>query len=188
MNDLQDEVVAVEGALVNGPLTLASVHVSGASTFAGPAVFSTTVTLGRNAAHLTHSANQAVASGAFTGLNWDTETYDPSGLHSTASNSSRITFAQSTGLWHVGAQVEWNTASTVGVRSCRLVLNDATNLAGQTSPGSGAADAHCISMLVRVTATTDYATVQVFQNSGSTNSIGVGGNYGQAFWAYKVSA
>jgi hypothetical protein len=222
INDLQNELTAVENALVNGPLTLpastvASLSVAGGSTFVGAVTmtggiastasfassvtFSSGVTINGAMAfgssgsftmprafvcRLTNSAAQNVNSGAFTGLNWDTETYDPSGVHSTSANSSRITFG-STGIWLVGASVEWSNGSTAGLRSLRIDLNDATHLGGSVAPGGGGADAQSVAVQLNVTAVTDWVTAVVFQTSGSTNSVGVGANYGTAFWAQKIT-
>lgn len=229
VNDLQDEVNAIETWAINGPVslpastianlsvtggsTMGTLNVTGGSTFAG-VTFGSTVNFGSSvtfssgvtlngavtfgssgtftmprgfACRLSHSAGQNVNNATFTGLNWDTETYDPSNLHSTSVNSSRITFG-STGVWMVGASAEWSNASSVGVRSLRVDLNDATHLAGTVAQGSGAGDAASVATSLLVTATTDYVTAVVFQNSGSTNSItGPASNYVSAFWAYKVT-
>src|SRR5690349_10471036 len=80
-----------------------------------PVTFSTTVTMASDvnvtgtlnavvpSVKVTHSADQAVATTTFTGLSWDTEAVDNAGMHSTSANSSRLTFAHSTGLYLVGA-------------------------------------------------------------------------------------
>ena len=130
VNDLQTEVTAIANALISGiahPVTLTSTNgltVGGVISGVVPTV------------KLTHSADQGIASGnAYTGLNWDTESLDNVGMHSTSANSSRITFASATGWYAVGASIEWNPNSS-GSRVVRLMLNDITGIAGDARHAS----------------------------------------------------
>ena len=186
INDLQDEVNAIEAGLLNAtaPLnssnsTVANLSVTGNSTIAGVQ----TVTGGR--VMLTHSAAQGIANSAFTALNWDTETSDASGLHSTSANSSRITFVVSSGLWMVGANVQWD-ASSGGIRVTRIIKNDLT-IEGATYIEKITNNANCaqsVSAMVLATSTSDYVTVDVFQSNGSTGSISSGA--ATRCWAFKL--
>lgn len=187
INDLQDEVAAIESALVNGPInlqasTLASLSVAGASTFAGTVTFSTTVVPTPPACRLSVSATVQVAAGAYIGINWDVEDYDPVNLHSTSANSSRITLG-STGAWMVGYNLEWN--ANVNERISRLMLNDLTPHGARVSSRNDL-NPHSACALIYASSATDYVTVQV-QPLTSTGSISVGGtNFGTNFWAYRV--
>lgn len=175
---------------VSGGSTLATLSVAGGSTFAGTITFSTYNVTPTPTVHLSNSANQNVNNSAYTGLNWDTEDTDAAGMHSTSANSSRITFAQSTGWYGVGANVEWNGNSS-GLRLVRLMLNDATAFGGQMSnaPVGGASMPQSVFGLVRATSTSDYVTASVFQNTGSTLSIQANSTlYGTQFWAFKVTS
>lgn len=213
INDPNAEIVAMETALVNGPInlpastlaslsvtagsTLTTLHVTGASTFAGPVVFSSAVTFGTNGAltaprapacHLTGSATMPVANGAWTGLSWDVETYD-SGLHSTGVNSSRIT-VDSTGLWLFGLDVTWS-ANSSNSRLAKINLNDSSGIAGGSVSGAGwpgGVVVQNITTLYPIRAATDYVTALVYQDSGSTGSVTPLSTVGSlAFWARKVS-
>src|SRR3990167_9718507 len=115
VNDLSAEITAIEDGYRNAvaPLnssgstvatlsvlshsTIAgSLHVVGNSTFDGDLVVTGTLTGGSQTApacKVTHAAATALAADTWTGLDWDTETYDSTGMHSTATNSSRLTFA-----------------------------------------------------------------------------------------------
>jgi hypothetical protein len=197
VTDLDNEVVALEQGLRNGtaPLnssnsTFAALSVAGDSTFTGSVTFSSRVNFRPAAIRLTHSTLTELANNTFAGLSWDTEGEDAFGMHSTSANSSRITFADSTGLYHVGASVEF-AASTVGARMVRLVLNDAqgigSQIATQESIVAGAPIPLSVSALVRASDTTDYVTVQAYQNTGSTLSVQNSTLHRTQFWAYKVS-
>jgi hypothetical protein len=202
-NGLQHAVTVSTGGLTvstgsfiaGGPSSLATLQVNGASTFVGPVTFSTVVTFSTTptltfpCVRLTHTADQAVGNASFTGLSWNTED-DNAGMHSTSANSSRITFAHSTGVYAVGASVEWNP-STSGYRVIRIMVNDVTGVVANLTPVSSVSALQmpmAVSGLVRAGSTTDYVTVQVFQNTGSTNSITNSTAYGTVFWCHKVSA
>jgi hypothetical protein len=188
---------------VGGPSSVATLQVNGTSTFTGGATFSGDLSIGGNLTvtgsfalstprvKVTHSANQEVANGAFAGLSWDTELYDSTGMHSTAANSSRITFA-STGVYHVGVAIVWNTVAATGARTVGLRLNDATGIAAQRVTGiSGFPTPLMVSADVRIASTADYVTAIAHQNSGSTLSVMADGGStlgATVFWARKVSS
>ena len=195
------------GALtVAGGSTLASLSVSGGSTVgtlnAGNSTMANLVVTGTltatllqtpTAVRLTHSVKTEVADNAWTGLNWDTELEDGSSMHSTTTNSSRITFAGSTGLYAVGASLEWSVTGLNGHRVVRFRVNDSSGVAGQGQLVSNAAAAvlpWSLTTLLRVADVTDYVTLLVLSNTGSTASIAPNSTAygGPLFWAYKVSS
>lgn len=140
------------------------------------------------AALVKHSANQETLNNAWTGLSWDTEVSDPQGMHSTAANSSRLTAVHSTGLYQVGANVNWN-ANSNGSRLLRILCNDSSAVAAnKVEQFSAAALGECVVGLARVADTTDYFTVQVLQNTGSTLSVTNSTTYATSFWIQKVSS
>jgi hypothetical protein len=177
-NDPDGEIAAVEDALINGPITLANVTVTGTVTGANARPPSCRVM---------HSTLQNVASDAFTGLDWDTEVIDASGMHSTGAGSSKMTFAGSSGMYVIGANVSWS-ANSSGVRIIRLVLNDSSGIAANLCAQGGAAELpQTVSCVFPITSSADYVTVQVYQNSGSTMSVANSTYYGMAFWAQRLS-
>ena len=225
INDLQDEVNAIEAGLLNGlahtltistggltvstgsvnlagPSSLATLQVNGASTFAGPVTLSSavtvngamtfgssgTVTLPRpSACRVTHSALTQIPGVSNTGLNWDTERFNTGAIHSTSVNSSRITFG-STGLWMVGANIEFSS-NVQGDPRVRIYLNDTNPIVAAAGPLVGSkAQILCPSGLWNVTAAADYITCVVDQTSGSTSRILLTADSSPEFWAFKVSA
>lgn len=110
INDLQDEITAIEDGILNGtaPLnssrsTLAALSVSGASTFTGTVLCSSLVHAPNQPRVSAYSsATQTLSSASTAVLTLDVEEYDIGGLHSTASNPSRITIpAGSSGVYDV---------------------------------------------------------------------------------------
>jgi hypothetical protein len=163
MNDVQDEINAIEDGYLNGTARLnagnstlanlsvtggttlaATLSVGGASTFVGNVTMNgsltVTGTFTANTAipnvRVSNSAAQGFSSGilSYQGLSWDTETYDANGMHSTAANSSRLVCAQSSGTYHIGGFANFPTnAGSQGQMILRLMVNDATVIAEQAS-------------------------------------------------------
>lgn len=194
---------------IGGPSSLATLSVSGGSTMAAMRVTSTasfdsSVTFAGNITvtgvvtaggynafdvprvRVSHSTTQALTASAWVGLSWDTETYDSTGLHSTASNSSQLSFANSTGVFMLGANLMVSVSGSPSIVAARFLLNSTTELA-RVDIGSGGSTDRGLSLVVtdRITSTADVVTVEVFHNSASTCSVS---SRGLAFWAHRVSS
>ena len=204
VNALQDEVTAIEDGYLNGTARLNSSHstvvalsVTGGSTFAGAATFSGAVTFAQSVTlprqpvcKVTHDAVQQIGNGAWTGLSWNTETEDSTGMHSTAVNSSRITLTSS-GVWQVCAQIEWLGNATPS-HAVRVFVNDTDAIAAESDAAQNI-DPFCQTAIgLYVTASTsDYVTVQVY-NNGSTGRVNAASSGtaqfgGPRFWAVRLS-
>lgn len=208
INPLGVEIAAIEDGLLNGlqhKLTLtAGLQVGTASTFVGNITASGDVavtgelTVGGQAiggrlpsAKVIPNADQGVQISGWTGLSWAAEIHDSTALHDTGVNSSRISLTSS-GLWMVGANVIWRLASTGGDVLTRIMLDDSTGIGGVVQPanhGGSTMMMQNVTALYYATDTTHYVTVQVYQNTGSTASVGIlNGFMGNShFWAQKVS-
>lgn len=192
VNDLQDEVSAIESGLLNGtaPLvasnaTLNGLQVTGTSTFTGDVVFTGTVsgigTATPPTVKVNNSADQQMSSGTWTGLSWDTEEYDSTGMHSTASNSSRLTFAGSTGIYNVGFSIE----SQNNVINARIMRNDSAVICKVVQTGQGPIAA---SVDLRAADVTDYVTLQVFATNSTGRILAQSTGVACVFWSHRVSA
>jgi len=125
VNDLQDEVNAIEAGYLNGTAnlnssgsTVASLSVSGGSTFAG---LVTGAAQPRCVAF--NSGAQSVNSGAATALTFDSEDVNVGNLHSTAANSSRVLIpAGSSGFYWIIGQAAF-TANSSGTRELDVAIN-----------------------------------------------------------------
>ena len=120
--------------------------------------------------NLFNSANIAIASGGWTALQFNTETYDQYGMHSTVTNTSRITCVVP-GKYVVDAGAEWASsvahASGAGIR---FLLNGATVIK-RFEFYSCDIRVMTISGLVHFTAADEYLEVQVIQNTGAPVNI-----------------
>jgi hypothetical protein len=119
------------------------------------------------------STAQAVATGTSTALTADSENYDSDAMHSTVSNTSRIT-AQEDGRYELTAMVFY--AAGTGRRVTSFLVNGTTALNGDsrvsavTGGAAGVTDQVSISRTVTLTAG-DYVEVRVNQNSGGNLNV-----------------
>lgn len=203
VNDLQDEVNAIEDGLRNGTAPLNSsnstfAHVSaghstlgnlngGDSTLSNLTVTGslTLASTSRAACHVSHSVDQNVNTGTVTGLNFNTIRFDTQNMHSTSVNSSRITL-KVPGIYVIGANVQWLNSSGGSVRELQLVVNDATLIADNEVSAVFATPIQHVTTTYQTTSTSDYVTVRVNQDSGSTMSIHAAAQYSPEFWVALV--
>jgi hypothetical protein len=119
------------------------------------------------AARVYHSADQALTSGNQVLLVFNSERFDAYAMHSTVSNTSRLT-CQRAGLYRISATVAV-TADATGYRQGVLLLNGATVIdVDRVLSVTVALDAVVKLGCVYQLALNDYVEVGVLQNSGST--------------------
>jgi hypothetical protein len=171
MNGVQDEIVAIESGVINGTARLNSsnLNVTGTSTFASRPV------MPPPAAVRVGLTSTLVVTGS-SALNWTKQDYAiNSSLHSTATNSSRLT-PDSTGVWQISANVIWRidgVASTGTNIVTQLLDSSGTEIGlarvvtGMTATEHG----QYISATKRVDVTGTWFSVTVSQAGGSSASI-----------------
>lgn len=144
----------------------------------------------RMAAKVTHNANQSIATGTLTALSFNSEMIDTNSLHSTITNTSRITvFPGGAGLWHVGYSVRWATNGT-GYRVATVLKNGSTSTyyAYSLLPGTSAGPiTQTGSDIIRLL-DNDYVEVRVEQTSGGALNV-EGDNVAAGlttFWAFRL--
>ncbi|MCR4339665.1 MAG: hypothetical protein NUW01_07240 [Gemmatimonadaceae bacterium] len=117
-----------------------------------------------------NSAAINVISGLTT-LTFDSELKDTDGIHSTASNTGRLT-AQTAGDYRITAAAIFSSNATGSQRQLRIILNGTTALIWQSAPPVGGGDRPGVNATCTVTlAVGDYVTVQTYQDSGSTLTV-----------------
>jgi microcompartment protein CcmK/EutM len=123
------------------------------------------------AARVTRTSGQGITHATFTTLNFNSERYDTSGMHSTASNLSRI-IAPVDGIYLVTAQIEWD-ASGAGTRILRLLRNGSTTLARDDRlPGTDRFNQPIVNLsTVASFSAGDFVEADVLQDSGGNLSI-----------------
>ena len=186
VNDIQDEVTAIEDGLLNGTAhfqssnsTLANLTVSGGSTLATLQVTGNStinelfVTKEPPFALVTQTAAVQVASATFTAVSFNTQTFlSTSTMHSTAANPTRLMPASS-GVYQIQGSVAWTDGTTAGIRLTDILLNSTTIVRRHNQPGArnaGTIMTQAVAATYRLQ-TTEWVELQVYQDSGSTSSL-----------------
>lgn len=113
---------------------------------------------------VTNSANQSIPNNTDTALTFDTETFDGAGMHSTSSNTSRITVNYPGRYFFAGGMLF--AGGSTGVRVAFLYKNGTTRIgevgqAGDVTNGNRLCPVGFADM-----AAGDYVELWVFQNNG----------------------
>jgi hypothetical protein len=116
-----------------------------------------------------HSTTQAIASGTKTGLVFDSERFDTDSMHSTTTNTGRIT-VNTAGLYLFSAHVGW-AANVTGFRIVYLTLNAGSDIAIQSTQVRSDGFLDFSVATIWKCAVADFVTVSVYQNSGSTINV-----------------
>lgn len=129
------------------------------------------------------AANQSLPNNAFTALTFDTEDVDTTGMHSTVSNTARLT-AVYPGWYDVDAIASQASVASATQRAVRFTVN------GTTLNGSGASvvgatqiiSIPCSPGLVFLNVG-DFTTVDMFHNTGGALNTAASGGYQPRFSA-----
>lgn len=178
VNDLQDEVNAVEDGYLNGTArlnssnsTVATLSVTGGSTFATRPVMPPT-----DAARVQLADALELAADSTTAVSWTTQAFQTnSSLHSTATNPMRLT-PQTTGVYWVSAQLGFAGAATSS--RCEFGIEDSSgaNIAFHEARTDGNSIVYGASGLKRFDVTGGWARVVVLSRT-STNRLSTGGSF-----------
>lgn len=122
-------------------------------------------------ARVYNSANISIAtSGTRQFLTFDSEWYDTGNLHSTTSNTGRLT-APTAGLYHVGAGIAF-AANATGYREIGLRVNGTDFILVQRTPSVGAvASTSIVATTIHQLDAGDYVEVGVVQTSGGALNV-----------------
>ena len=132
-------------------------------------------------ARVRNSSGEAVTSGIEATLTYDTEDFDTGGLHSTTTNTSRLT-APVAGKYLIMASAEW-ASNTSGRRLLIILLNGSTEIARDSVSPSNTGVFHPEQTVETVyqLAAGDYVEVMASQDSGSPLNVLVDGLASPAF-------
>jgi hypothetical protein len=178
---LMGSVVAASNLSVSGNL-----NVVGTSTFTGALFVATPPPCAR----VYNDAAIAIGTGTPTGLNFNAQRYTvPTSMHSTTTNSSRLT-APSSGVYLVTGHVQWaaGAGSTTGIKAVWIVENDNTIIAKQSQffDKSAAATVEQSVSAVWTLQANAYVTLRVQQDTGSTGSLTATASYSPEFTLTKI--
>ncbi len=130
-------------------------------------------------ARVYNSANEAITTATFTALTFDSERYDNGGLHSTVSNTSRLT-AQKAGAYSLWGNVYFD-ANATGLRQVRIKLNAVTWIAVESGlPQTDGTALLTVSTLHRLSVG-DYVELVVYQSSGGNLNVVASGDFSPEF-------
>ena len=126
------------------------------------------------------TGNNGLASGAWTRLTFDSESWDTDTMHDLITNPWKLTFVTG-GVYEIETHVEW-AANATGVRAIELEINNATGTQNGTlaidddrRPATSAAVATTTQIVKRYKAVAgDFASVFGFQNSGAGLNVNTG--------------
>lgn len=134
-----------------------------------------------NDADITTTTATAIA------LTFNSERFDNDNMHSTSTNTGRITI-RSSGIYLVGVNVQWNNNAT-GQRQTRLRLNGSTIIAFTKIDEADSATEEVIQSVNCIYSfdVDDYVEVVASQASGGDLTVEVAANYSPEFWAVKLA-
>ena len=144
--------------------------------FATPASGSTFV-----GASVSNSTTQAISNNTHTAVTWDTEEFDTDAFHSTSSNTSRFTIpAGKGGKYLFNCSVRWDNNSSSD-RILEIYKNG--TIFAVLDVLTGNYPGYMISRTLNLVAT-DYVELYVYQNSGGSRTLELGGTRGWAELLY----
>ncbi len=123
-------------------------------------------------ARVRRTATQSIPSGGFTAIQLTSETYDHQGLHSTATNNTRLT-APIGGVYLITANVFW-ADNTTGARDLGIAVNGAfVAFVGQAATSATSEVPLSVTTVYLMNAG-DFAEAKVEQTTGAALNLGVG--------------
>jgi hypothetical protein len=119
-----------------------------------------------------HSTTQSLSNATLTAITFNSEDYDVTALHSTATNPSRMTVPTGAGgLYQIDGKIFYD-ANATGIRVARIQKNGALISTQVTHPGT-AAGQQCVAVSIRlVLVAGDYVELVGFQDSGGPLNTG----------------
>lgn len=148
-------------------------------------------TFGDFSARARNSAAISLTSGTATVLTYDSERWDTDTIHSTSSNTGRLT-ATTAGKYQISGHIEFAAAtnpSANGQRLLEVLLNGATVIAAQDCGFAGPDPSRAVPCSISThynLSAADYVELRVTQRVQTTLNINASGNYSPEFEMVKV--
>lgn len=136
---------------------------------------------------ISNSGNITMTSGATKTLTFDTEQYDTDSMHSTTTNTSRITI-NTDGKYILVAAVRFDVAAG-GRRQIKIRKNGSTDLSREeeSSAADGTSSPHMTIAVIDSAVAGNYYETIAFQTSGSNLDIVAANNYSPYFMAARLA-
>jgi len=134
-----------------------------------------------------NTAAITTANGVVTTLTFNTERFDNADLHSTSTNTNRITVSTANaGKYLVGSSITWAFSTAGDYRSLAVQVGASTNIALQTQPPTGTNGFASMSASALYAISNDYFQTAAQQNSGGNLDVSAFGNSSPEFWAVWI--
>lgn len=130
-------------------------------------------------ARVYNNANISIPNNIATALTFNSERWDTDGIHSTVTNTGRMTCV-TPALYAIFGHIQF-AANATGIRSIFIRLNGTTIIGSQLNHQSSAAIAELSIATHYVLAVNDYVELMVYQNSGGSLNVNVVGNLSPEF-------
>lgn len=121
-----------------------------------------------------NNANISLTTNVETALTFNTERFDRDNMHSTVTNTGRITFTTA-GIYIVTGHVAY-AASATGVREIKFRLSGTTNLASQKANATSSGTTRLTLAMIYQFAAADWIDLTAFQDSGGALNVLAAGN------------
>jgi hypothetical protein len=136
-------------------------------------------------ARVYNSAAITLTSGASTALTFDSERYDYDNIHSTVTNTGRLT-ATTAGIYHISGHARFDVNAT-NQRFILIRLNGSTTIANQTAQAlAGSLNTALTVSTIYELAAGDYVELLAYQNSGGNLDVTATGNHSPEFMMMRV--
>lgn len=152
----------------------------------------------RPSCKVSFTADQSIGNAAYADLLWTAEDHDNATMHSTSTNTDRITI-QEDGVYAFGCEVTWKAdGAGTGLRGTLITLNDDSPWAASAPLvdvwyGAKVVSTWVVRQCISTTADLDAGDilrVSVYQDSGGAlDAVGTttSGPRSNGFWCFKVS-
>lgn len=192
-----NQVNVANGDGVSGNPTLSTpqdIHTGASPTFAALTLSAaltvanggTGIALSPRVAVTDSNATQSINDSTWTTVTFDTETYDTDTMHSTSSNTGRLT-ATTAGLYLVDGVVSWDT-NTTNKRQMRILANGSTIIPGGIDTRAAVASMYQSARGHALLTAGQYVELQVWQDSGGARTIARDGGITPYFTMTRVLA
>lgn len=135
-------------------------------------------------ARVYHDANQSLNNTTETALSFNSERFDNASVHSTSSNTSRLTIPSGGGgKYLIGGAIVYEGNAT-GVRGCHMRLNATTDWSQSVlNAASSGATQFTVTTAV-TTSAADYWTMIGYQSSGGALNVTTNAKYSPEFFCF----
>jgi hypothetical protein len=142
------------------------------------------------AARVTRNAAQSIPENVQTAVQFNTEVFDPTGMHDNAVNNTRITIAVD-GYYDVGFNAEMTSANDYSRILYSIVLNGGNRIVFQQIPGIALSipQRHSISTMTQLVAG-DYIEAEILQRNAAVaaRNVTVNGDYSPVMYAARIGS